>query len=180
MRLALSLLLLSAAAFAQDAAKDAPKPEDPLKPSGPVTVTADRAEWQEGGVMRYGGNVALVSDTLKLAGDSMVLHQYPDGEYDARVTGTPALLSHAGAADKDGKPTPPVSAQAKNLVYDTRTGVVDIIGNAKMTRGADEITGDEIHYNARERRIQAAGVGGGQVKIVIQPPPKGEDKNKKP
>ena len=171
-----SLLLLGSAAVAQAAAAPAP---DPLRPSGPVTVTADRAEWQNGGVMRYSGNVLLKSETLQLSGDSLELQQQGNGQYQARISGRPAHLNHAAGVDKDGKPLPAVGAEAARLAYDSGSGIVDIVGGARMTRGTDEINGDEIHYNARERRIQAAGGAGGQVRIVIQPPPAGEA-NKKP
>lgn len=143
--------------------------QDPLKPSGPVTVTADRAEWKDGSAMLYSGNVSLSSDTLKLGGDRMELTQHPDGTYDARITGSPAKLEHA-ASTVNGKPAPPVSAAASVLVYTSKTGVVDLQGEARMTRGSDEINGANIQYNAAERRIQASGSAGGQVKIVIQPP----------
>jgi len=175
MRLLYSLLLISSSALGQVGAA-----ADPLRPSGPVTVTADHAEWQDGGIMRYSGNVLLLSDSLQLAGDALELRQSADGQYEARIDGKPARLNHAASTGKDGKPLPPVSAEAAMLAYDSKSGVVDILGGARMTRGGDEITGDEIRYNARERRIQAAGGAGGQVKIVIQPPASAGDKAKTP
>lgn len=158
-----SLLALAGPAHSQSGG-------DPLRPSGPVTVTADHAEWQDGGTMRYSGQVLLASDSLQLAGDALELRQSANGEYEARITGKPARLSHAASNDRNGKPLPPVSAQAGRLDYDSRSGVINIVGGARMTRGSDEISGEAIQYNARERRIQAAGGASGQVRIVIQPP----------
>lgn len=144
---------------------------DALRPTGPVTITADRAEWSKVGVMIYIGNVSLVSDKLKMSGDRLELTQFPNNQYTAKITGNPAHLDHAGEPNEKGEPTPNVTADAKTLNYDSRTGVVDVIDNARMTRGKDEVTGSNIRYNVAERRIQATGGDGGQVKIVIQPPP---------
>ncbi len=47
--------------------------------------------------------------------------------------------------------------------------MLDLLTDAYVMRGTDEITGDTIKYDVRERRIQASGGDGGQVKIIIQP-----------
>lgn len=145
---------------------------DALRPTGPVTVTADRAEWEQNGAMVYTGNVLLSSDTLKLKGDRLELRQLAGGQFTASVTGNPARLDHPGLKEKNGQAGPPVSAEARTLNYDSRSSMVDILGNAHLTRGKDQIDGDNIGYDAAARRIKAAGGQGGQVKIVIQPPPK--------
>ena len=151
---------------------------DALRPTGPVTITADRAEWSNTGVMIYTGNVSLVSDKLKMSGERLELTQFPGNQYTTKITGTPAHLEHAGEPNDKGEPTPTVTADASTLFYDSRTSVVDVIGNARMTGGKDEVTGSNIHYNVAERRIQATGGDSGQVRIVIQPPP--DRKQQKP
>lgn len=163
--LALGLLPLLGYAQAREPAVDS------LRPTGPVTVTADRAEWEQNGAMIYSGNVALNSDTLKLKGDRLELRQHPGGQFEARVSGNPARLDHPGLKDRKGVVGPPVSAEARTLNYDSRSGVVDVLGNARLLRGQDEINGESIRYDVIARRIRAAGGAGGQVKIVIQPPP---------
>jgi lipopolysaccharide export system protein LptA len=138
-----------------------------MRPTGPVTVTARHAELVQGNSAIYTGNVVLDSDTLKLDGDRLELHQDTDGQYTAKVTGMPGHMAHAG----NGPDNPPVAARARTLNYDSRTGVIDLIGDALFRRGSDEITGDVIHYNVIERHVDASGGNGGQVKIVIQAPP---------
>lgn len=173
--LAVALLGAPVAGHAQGAPKKAaavdradlvklPKPAD-LKPTGPVTLTSDRAELVQGNSAVYTGNVVLSSDTLKLEGDRVELKQFPGGQYEARITGGPAKMNHVG----NGPENPPVSARAKTLNYDSRSGVLDLISEAFVMRGQDEITGDTIKYNVNERRIQASGGEGGQVKIILQP-----------
>ncbi len=141
-----------------------PKPAD-LKPTGPVTLTSDKAELVQGNAAVYTGNVVLTSDTLKLEGDRIELKQYPGGQYEAKITGGPARMNHAG----NGTENPAVAARAKTLNYDSRSGVLDLLTEAYVMRGNDEITGDTIKYDVNQRRIQASGGDGGQVKIIIQP-----------
>ena len=141
-----------------------PKPAD-IKPTGPVTLTSDKAELVQGNSAVYTGNVVLSSDTLKLEGDRVELKQYAGGQYEAKITGGPAKMNHAG----NGAENPPVAARAKTLNYDSRSGVLDLISEAFVMRGTDEITGDTIKYDVNQRRIQASGGEGGQVKIILQP-----------
>jgi lipopolysaccharide export system protein LptA len=133
--------------------------------SGPVTITADRAEFEQDGVMRYRGNVRLVSNQLVLTGESLELRQPASGQYETRVSGRPARLTHAGEGA-----APPVSASAGQIYYDTRTAVIELSQNAQLERGTDRLTGESIRYEVEARRIQASGANGGQVRIVIQPP----------
>lgn len=163
------ILLLICAGPSAWAAERGGKAAAALDPQGPVTITADRAEFDKSGAMLYVGNVKMASDTLQLAGDRLELQQYENNQYSAKVTGKPARMDHAGVADSDGKAAEPMSAQASTLNYDTRNGIIEILGKATMTRGKDEINGENIRYNVDARRIEAAGGSGGQVKIVIQP-----------
>lgn len=161
--------LLALAVAAPSAAQDDAMAS--LRPTGPVTIEADSAEWEKGGAMVYTGNVRLNSGELKLKGERLYLRQFDDGEFEARVEGGPALLDHAGLPAEAGQARQPVSARAKVLTYDTRIDIVQITGDALLTRGSDEIRGQDIRYDVEKRRIQAAGGTGGQVRIVIQPPP---------
>lgn len=141
-----------------------------LRPTGPVKINADRAEWERGGAMVYTGNVRMESGDLKLLGDRLELRQFEDGQFEARIDGGPATLDQTGS-DADGA-KPPVSAKAKQLHYDSRNDIVEVTGDALLKRGTDEIRGQTIRYDVVQRRIQAAGGEGGQVQIVIQPPPR--------
>lgn len=164
----LTVLLLSLICITAQAAP-AHARNDKLKPKGPVTVTADRAELDKAGAMIYLGNVMLVSDNLQLKGDRLELKQYPGDQYEAKVSGTLAHMEHGGETDDKGQPLPPMIADGETLNYDTRTGLLDIIGKAKATRGKNEVNGNTIHYNVNERRVQVNGGDGKQVRIIFQP-----------
>jgi lipopolysaccharide export system protein LptA len=143
---------------------------DALRPTGPVTLTADRAEWVQGGTAQYTGHVSLSSDNLQLRGNEMTVTQGSGNNFEALITGSPAKLDHRGVAGAEGLTAQPVSAQARQIDYDSRTGVVRLTGAAELLRGSDQITGEQIDYIVAQRRIRASGGDTGQVRIVIQPP----------
>ena len=168
--------LLALAALAAHA--QAPVPADDveaLRPTGPVTLTADRGEWIDGGEMRYEGNVALESDNLKLSGQSMTVTQHEDGAFDAQILGAPAHLDHRAREGAQGVAGQNVTAQGRRIDYDSRSGVIQLQGDARLLRGGDEVEGERIDYIVAERRVRASGGDGGQVRIVIQPPARDSD-----
>jgi lipopolysaccharide export system protein LptA len=164
-------LLLTLCSLSLEAAAPVQTRNDKLRPKGPVTVTADRAEFDKTGVMVYTGNVLLVADNLQLKGDRLELRQFPADQYEAKLKGSLAHMEQSGDVDEKGQPLPPMVADGQDMVYDTRTGLLDITGQAKAVRGKNEVNGNTIRYNVNERRVQANGGQGGQVKIIIQSPP---------
>jgi lipopolysaccharide transport protein LptA len=167
-RLAAALAMLALPAFV---AAEGNVTAASLRPTGPVTIRADKAEWEKGSAMMYTGNVHLESGDLNLVGDQLELRQFEKGEFTAKVTGAPAKLDHTGLRDDQGKQGPPVHAEAKTLTYDSRTDIVEVVGAAVLNRGDDHMTGENIHYDVAQRRIQAEGGTNGQVIFTLQPPP---------
>lgn len=159
--LAVALTAAVPAALAQSES-----PRQPAPFSGPISVTADQAEWRREGVMRYQGKVRLESAGLTLQGERMELTQIRPGRYRARITGSPAQLNHTATSADDQ----PVDARAGTIVYDSGTGELEMDGKVRLVRGNDELNSDRIVYDLLARRIQAAGGSGGQVRITIQPP----------
>ena len=133
---------------------------------GPIKITAERAELERREYALYRGHVRLTSADMVLTGDRLELRQPVRGQYEARLTGAPARLDHAGD-DKN----PPVSASATQIVYDTRTATVDLSGGVQLARGTDQLNSGSVRYDIDARRISADGTGAGQVHITITPPP---------
>ncbi|MFP5305986.1 MAG: hypothetical protein ACLGI7_09205, partial [Gammaproteobacteria bacterium] len=102
---ALIAALLAGAAQAQDAARS---DTEALRPRGPETLSADRAEWVEGGEMVYSGNVSMESDTLTLRGERMTVMQHGEGQIEAHLFGSPAQLDHSGDPQAEGIAAKPV------------------------------------------------------------------------
>jgi lipopolysaccharide export system protein LptA len=143
----------------------APRGGTELRLRGPIKITAERAELEKREMALYRGNVRLTSPELTLTGERLELRQPAKGQFEAKVDGRPARLTHKGEGD-----IPAVSASAAQIHYDTRSAMVDLSGGAQLERGADVLTSDRIRYDLAQRRISASGIGPGQVQIVIQPP----------
>jgi lipopolysaccharide export system protein LptA len=147
-----------------------------LRPTGPVTITANSSEMEQNNFAVYTGNVVLDSNTLKMDGDRLELKRAADGQYTVKVTGAPVHMSHPGTDADD----PPLTAHARTMTYDSRTTVIDLVGDALMTHGDDTTTADTIHYNMTQQRYEASGGnaasgGSGRVTVVIpQAPAPGE------
>lgn len=161
------VLALAGRAVAQESVSSAS-----LRPTGPVTIRADKAEWEKGAAMVYTGNVRLQSGDLNLSGDRLELRQFAKGEFEARISGAPSKLDHTGLRDEQGQTGPPVHAEARMLTYDSRSDIVEVAGAAILNRGGDLMRGENIRYDVAHRRIQAEGGAGGQVEFTIQPPPR--------
>ena len=165
---AAALMLVTAAALSQT-------PTPPPAPAGggsqeyrlrgPIKITAERAELDHRQTALYRGNVKLTSPDLVLTGDRLELKQPVRGQFEALLTGRPARLTHHGVGQ-----APAVSAQARQIVYDTRTSVVNLTGGAQLERGADTVSSETIRYELAQRRNSASGAEGGQVQIVIEQP----------
>ena len=164
----LGMTLISAAASvpAQTQAKKVARAPAEVRLKGPIKITAERAELERREYALYRGRVKLVSQDMVLTGDRLELRQPAKGEFEARLTGTPARLDHPG--DAKG---PPVSASAAQIVYDTRSATVELSGGVQLARGTDELSSSQVSYNLAARRISATGAGEGQVQITITPPP---------
>lgn len=138
-----------------------------FRPNGPITITADHAELTEGDRAVYTGNVKVDSNTLKMDGTRLELKQARSGQYVAKISGNPAHMAHTGTGPED----PPVTAHAQTINYDSKSETVTLDGKAQLTRGGNIVNGENISYNLAKRQVQAGGGAGGQVKMVIQPPP---------
>tara|TARA_R110000787_G_scaffold42983_26_gene105415 strand:+ start:477 stop:1064 length:588 start_codon:yes stop_codon:yes gene_type:complete len=164
-----SVLFMSGVSGQVLAAGDGNSTRDAFRPTGPVKINADQAEWEKGGAMVYSGDVRMESGELKLTGRKLQLQQQTDGQFEARVYGGPATLDHAGVEGGSEETRQPVSARASELIYRSSSDTVELVGDAKLTRGTDVIQGEKVRYDVARRRIQAAG----KVEIVIQPPKPG-------
>jgi len=171
-----SALVLLAAAVSSVAVAAPSLPPAPAKPApdvrltGPIKITAERAELERREYALYRGRVKLVSQDMVLTGDRLELRQPAKGQFEARLTGAPARLDHPG--DAEG---PPVSASAAQIIYDTRSATVELSGGVQLARGTDQLTSSQVRYNLAARRITANSGGEGQVQIVITPPPQAQE-----
>lgn len=162
--LAAALLALLATAATSQGATPA-KPGAATRIRGPIKITAERAELERREYALYRGRVRLESQDMVMTGDRLELRQPDRGQFEARLTGAPARLDHPG-----NEKSPPVTASAAQIVYDTRTATVDLSGGVQLARGTDQVSSGQVTYNLVARRITANGDGASQVRITIEPP----------
>lgn len=148
------------------AALKAPTVEQ-FRPTGPVNVTADRAELVQGDYAIYSGQVVMTSNTMDMTGSRLEMRQLKNGQYTATLTGNPAHMKHPSSGPED----PPVTAHALHMFFDSATQQLTLTDNAKLTRGNNVVEGKTIQYDALSHHVQANGGSNGRVHMVIQPPP---------
>jgi len=94
----------------------------------------------------------------------------------ATVTGNPAEFEQK-RTDIDEV----ARGRAREIVYNVNDGTIRLSDDAWLSDGHNEISGQELVYNIREQRVQAAAKPGSDDKVHIRiEPNKNEDPNKKP
>ncbi len=63
--------------------------------------------------------------------------------------------------------------RAESIIYDVKSGMVNLTKNAWLSDGQNEIRGESLKYNVDEQRVvaNAAEQGSQRVRITITPPP---------
>ena len=82
------------------------------------------------------------------------------------VTGDPARFSQPASGD-----APAMEAKANRMRYDASSGQMELLGNAWVRQGTDEVASERLMYDRRNQRILASGesASGDRVRITIQP-----------
>jgi lipopolysaccharide transport protein LptA len=140
---------------------------------GGVRITADRAvasgldfsdsSWEFDGSVRISmPESALASDTARV--------RFAGGEVaSATVTGAPATFEQTRKDEM-------AQGRAKRIDYDLKRGAVELAGEAWLSDGKTEITGETLVYSTTSQRV----VSQQEVRITIQPgePPPGQPEPK--
>lgn len=131
----------------------------------PIHIRADRAEVdQNAETVTYRGSVVVDQGTMHVTADEMIV-EYSDQKV-VRITahGTPAEYSQQLEGER-GR----VEADAATIVYHTRDEQVDLKGDAFLSQGGNEMTGELIHYDIVAGRVNAEAREGGAVQVTVQP-----------
>ncbi|AAZ96488.1 OstA-like family protein [Thiobacillus denitrificans ATCC 25259] len=161
---ALWLALLAAPAHAETADRDKP-----------INLEADTVTLDDiKKVSVYQGNVILTQGTLTLRADRMQLTQNAAGLDKVSATGRPVAFRQK----VDGRDEF-IEGFAARIEFDNTTSELDLIGDARLRRGEDELRGARISYNSDSGFYKVvgqngAGSPGGRVRAVIRPKPRGE------
>jgi len=163
--LLLTLLLAGGPALAEKADR-----------SKPVNIEADSVTVDDlRKVSVYLGNVVLVQGTMTLHADRIEVHQDAAGFNSATAYGKPVSFRQK----RDGVDEY-IEGYADRMQYDGKPGTLQLFDNAHLKRGADELRGSYISYNANTEFFEVKGGNNtagspsgrkGRVSAVIQPKP---------
>lgn len=142
----------------------------------PVNLEADTVTLDDiRKISVYQGNVVLSQGTLMLRADRVQVTQNADGLDKVDAIGRPvAFRQKADGSDEF------IEGFADRLDYDGVTGQVELIGQARLRRGSDELRGARISYNTNTGFYKVVGQPdaqspGGRVRATIRPKPRNSE-----
>jgi lipopolysaccharide export system protein LptA len=140
----------------------------------PINIEADRVTMDDSKKESiFEGNVSMIQGTLVLRADKVVVKQDAQGFNYAVAFGRPAYIRQKQEGTDEF-----VEGFADRLEYDGKADTVQMFGKAEIKKGADDVRGDYISYNAVTEYYQVIGGGKvvgtpanpeGRVRAVIQP-----------
>ena len=139
----------------------------------PVNLEADTVTLDDiNKVSVYQGNVVLSQGTMLLRADRVQVTQNADGLDKVSATGHPVAFRQK----VDGRDEY-IEGFADRIEYDGGTSQLELIGQAQLRRGSDELRGAQISYNANTEFYKVVGQPGaktpsGRVRAVIRPKPR--------
>ena len=161
---ALCAALLASPAHAEKADRDKP-----------VNLEADMVTLDDiRKVSVYQGNVILSQGTLMLRADRVQVTQNAGGLDKLNATGRPATFRQKLEGRDEF-----IEGFANRIEYDSVNSQLEMIGQAQMRRGGDELRGAQISYNANTEFYKVVGQPGvetpaGRVRAIIRPKPRTE------
>lgn len=147
----------------------------------PVNLEADTVTLDDiRKVSIYQGNVVLSQGTLLLRAGRMQVTQNAAGIDKVSATGRPVAFRQKVEGRDEF-----IEGYAERIEYDSANNQLELIGQAKLRRGSDELHGAQISYNADTEFYKVVGLPdartpSGRVRAVIRPKPRAEQPAAKP
>jgi lipopolysaccharide export system protein LptA len=139
----------------------------------PVNLEADAVTLDDiRKISVYEGNVVVSQGTMMLHADRVQVTQNAGGLDKVIATGRPVTFRQK----VDGRDEF-IEGFAKRIEYDNGKGQLELIGEAQLMRGSDELRGAQISYNANTEFYKVVGqpdatTPAGRVRAVIRPKPR--------
>lgn len=134
-------------------------------PAEEIIIEADASSLDRAaGTAVYQGNVRIVRGNVEIRGDELTFQFDGDELAAAVIRGAPVRFVQRHDGER-----PPTEAESREVIYDTREGIVRLRGGARVVQGGDEFASDDIRYDTRTERIIAGGEPGSRVQVTIQP-----------
>lgn len=141
----------------------------------PVNLEADTVTMDDiNKTSLYMGNVILIQGTLVLRADQVQARQNDQGLQSVTAIGRPVAFRQK----TDGRDEY-LEGYADRIEFDNVTSQLELIGNARLRRGQDELRGAQISYNGNTEFYKVVGQlnaqsPAGRVRAVIRPKPAAE------
>lgn len=138
--------------------------------SKPVNLEADTVTLDDiKKVSVYQGNVILSQGTLMLRADRLQVTQNDKGLDKLNASGRPVAFRQKVEGRDEF-----IEGFAERIEYSSTSGQLELIGQAQLRRGSDELRGAQISYNAETEFYKVIGQPGantptGRVRAVIRP-----------
>jgi lipopolysaccharide export system protein LptA len=140
--LAALLLLCTSVCFAERADRDQP-----------IHLEADQVLMDDAnGVSTFTGNVRLSQGTLLISGDKIVVMEDGDGFKHATAYGNTAEFRQKREGMDEY-----VEGYGDLIEYDARAETLNLHERARLRRGLDEVSGDNIYYNTKTEVFKVSG-----------------------
>jgi lipopolysaccharide export system protein LptA len=139
----------------------------------PINLEADTVTLDDiRKVSVYQGNVIFSQGSLMLRADHVQVTQNAEGLDKVSATGRPVAFRQK----LDGREEF-IEGFADRIEYDSVNSQLELIGQARLRRGLDELRGSQISYNANTEFYKVVGQPGaktpsGRVRAVIRPKPR--------
>jgi lipopolysaccharide export system protein LptA len=171
------LRAVMAAAWCACALAVAPVHAEKADREKPINLEADQVTVDDAKqVATFIGNVVLTQGTLTIRGNRMEVRQDVEGFRKGTTWGDLAYFRQK----RDGVDEY-VDGWAERIEYDSKEDKVQLFTRAMLKRGADEVRGNYISYDATTEFFQVIGGGTkaasagnpqGRVRAIMQPKPK--------
>jgi len=128
----------------------------------------------------YAGNVILNQGTLMLRADRVQVTQNAAGLDQISAAGRPVTFRQKLDGSEEF-----IEGFADRIEYSSASSQLELIGQAQLRRGADELRGAQISYNANTEFYKVSGQPNaqgpsGRVRAVIRPKPRAEQSTEQP
>ena len=149
--------------------------------SKPVNLEADTVTLDDiKKISVYQGNVILSQGTLTLHADRIQVTQNADGIDKISASGRPAAFRQK----VDGREEF-IEGFSERIEFDSANSQLELIGQAQLRRGGDELRGAQISYNSNTEFYKVVGqpdakTPSGRVRAVIRPKASTEQPASKP
>ncbi len=155
LQLGLTTILLSSSFSAMALPSDAQQP---------IRLLADKATFKQStGITRYSGNVIITQGTFKINADSLTLKLGKNRSINsASAKGHPAKMEQVISKAK-GK----VKGQANSIEYNNITGIITLVGNAKLSQNGASFSGNKIRYSLKAGDVEAIGGKKQRVELIF-------------